>query len=517
MNTKLLLASITICLFCLVGCHNDTADDPGWQSGKLVQMTMRTTGPKTRADYTDTGSEMLFSWRAGDSISVCVSGVAGNEKRKLTADGRGLSSDFTGAVLTWEGARNIYMFYPYSPNGYSVYGGGNSTTATTIFDLPNPQTYTVGGPITNSLMVGSSQAIGGSSSIDAVVNMKQVMSIVQLNIINAPSKVKRVKLKCSEAVFPTIATVNLSDATIANPNAMVNELTMKVTDPTTTINKAISFAMFPADLTTKTISIEVAFEDGEIKTIDKSGLSFARNTHYVMTFDAIDAVAYVQLGGLNWAIGNLVAKGANDASIGTPEDGGLYFQFGSLIGWSGGATGDGTDRPSATLVPPLSQAVTPIGYMGNPPMSSAWTGDPTIDDPTTGKGDPCRYYLGGTWRLPTKADYDALFASSGYPNIGPWKISGSFLAGSINSYAIHTSGLKFPIVGYRAAPNGNFGGTGTIGDYWSATASTAANGYFLTLQNPYINSSYSGTRTTGLVIRCVNQSVSGEDANRQDW
>ena len=49
---------------------------------------------------------------------------------------------------------------------------------------------------------------------------------------------------------------------------------------------------------------------------------------------------YIQIGDLLWATGNLVAHGENDCKVGQPQDGGLYFQWGSLIGWTGGANGD---------------------------------------------------------------------------------------------------------------------------------------------------------------------------------
>ena len=77
------------------------------------------------------------------------------------------------------------------------------------------------------------------------------MSIIKLNINNVPAdaKVARVKLMCDEAVFPTTATVKLSDATITNLGAEVKELTMNVADNATGATKAVSFAMFPTHLT----------------------------------------------------------------------------------------------------------------------------------------------------------------------------------------------------------------------------------------------------------------------------
>ena len=498
MKTKFFVAGTALCLSIVTSCDNDAIENSDLHLGDKMLMTMQTVGPQTRADYTDTGNSMAFSWRNGDKISVAVNGVPGNENSMLTTSVENKNAPFSGSVTPFSGTKNIYAFYPFSQTGYTVLGGDNSSTATASLTLPNPQLYTVNGAISNSFMVGAGTATATGTAISANASLKQVMSVVNLNITNAPGKVVGVKLRCTEALFPTTATVKLSDATISNPGNFVNKLSMVVTDGTTETSKKVFFAMFPVNLTNKTISVEVAFQGGLVKTIDKLGISFVGNKFYVMTFDGSNAVAanYIEPAGsgvgLEWAVGNLVANGANGAKIGKSNDDGLYFQFGSLVGWSGGLTGDGTGRAANNSLI-LSQIVTPSGYTGGPTWNSSWTGSLTTENVATGTGDPCKYYLGGSWRLPTKDEYVALFGS-GWTNGWSWIYS--------PNSAIHTSGLKFPASGYRISTG--YLNTVTAGGYcWSSTPSSSTHSYYMSFNVSNVRPSNVSSQASGFTVRCV--------------
>ena len=488
MKTIFLAAGAALCLLSVTSCSNDGIENPDLQSGPKVLMTMQTTGPSTRADYTDAGTSMAFSWRSGDEMSVVVSGVAGNDNCQLTSNSDGKSVPFSGSVTGFSGTQNIYAFYPYSSHGYTVTGSSTPSTATAALTLPNPQSYTVNGALSNSFMVGVGTATASGTAIDASASLKQVMSIIRLNISNAPAKVIGVKLRLAEALFPTTATVRLSDATISNPGSFANKLSMAVTDGTAGTSKDVSLAMFPVDLTGKTISVEVTFEGGLIKSIDKPGLAFVANKFYVISFDGSNAVAanYIEPDGfgrgLEWAVGNLVADGAG-ARIGSSTDNGLYFQFGSLVGWS--------DTGAPTV------AISPSGYSGPTTWTPNWTGDPTTEDVSTGTGDACTYYLGNGWRLPTNDEYSSLFnhTTSGWAGTIGWSWS--------SASAVHTSGLRFPASGYRLYTDGSLAYTGANGYCWSSSPNNASNGYTLYFGSSNVRPSYNGFRAVGYPVRCV--------------
>ena len=301
MKSKLFRAAIMSCFLIMFGCSNDPTEDLNLQTEEKMQMTMtmETSPPTTRAKYDDTGSQMLFSWNMGDETSVVVNGVPGNENTRLTAKADGKNADFGGTVIPWEGRKTVYSFYPYSQRGYTVFGGDNKETATASLTLPNPQSYVVGGPVKNSFLVGVGTATVNGTSIAASTSMKQVMTIIRLNITNASKRVIGVRIRTAQPLLPTTATVKMSDATISNPGSRVNILAMNVTDLTTSPTKQISFAMFPINLTGVTVRVEVIFADGSSLWLDKPGTYFSRNKSSVMNFDVARILNNIQWNNLN--------------------------------------------------------------------------------------------------------------------------------------------------------------------------------------------------------------------------
>lgn len=205
-------------------------------------------------------------------------------------------------------------------------------------------------------------------------------------------------------------------------------------------------------------------------------------------------------GSIIWATGNLVADGDNKAKIGEPTDGGLYFQFGSLIGWST------TGSPAIAVKPAVFN-----GKEGWAETGKIWQGTTgtvpftevgsNTEDEKAGVGDPCRYYLGDTWRLPTKDECVKLFENHGYPSTGPWKWE--------NSSATATNSklnLMFPAWGYRDGGNkGTLADVGEFGYYWSASPD-GANGYNLGFSTNAVKPNSSSNRADGQPVRCVRES-----------
>lgn len=488
MKLKFVAAGAALCALGMTGCTHET-DEAGAQAGKQVVMTMQsaTDVPQTRADYTEDGTDdtkMNFSWRSGDKMSVVVDGVTGNENCELTATAAGKSAPFSGTVTTWTGTKDIYAFYPFSSTTYAISNG------TTTLTLPTTQLYTIGGAISNSFMVGVGTATATDDAINASVSMKQVMSIIKLNITNAPAKVTGVKLKCAEALFPTTATVTLSDATITNPGNLVNELLMTVTDATTEATKAVSLAMFPtSELKEKYITIEVTFNDGTddiVRAITKKGIEFKRNTHYVMDFSAADNI---EVNGIKVAVGNLVADGPNGAKIGAATDNGLLFQFSSLVGWNA-TSGDPT-----IAVKPVSCTVNSWSIFWN--FSGDLSTNPNLKDEIAGTGDPCRYYLGNPWRLPTPEEFKILFPNADNAYLGRWTWA--------VSSALHSSGLEFPasnslVVGSMGSQNYS------TGYYWAFVQSPGRNSFGLYFNSSHLEPEYLINQASGLPVRCVRAS-----------
>ena len=211
--------------------------------------------------------------------------------------------------------------------------------------------------------------------------------------------------------------------------------------------------------------------------------------HYAKA-DAPAATDYIEVNDVRVAIGNLVANGAHGVKIGKDTDAGLYFQFGSLVGWSGSANADGTGSGKNDDIE-LAAVVTPEGYTTTA-WNLSWTGDPKTDTPLAGTGDPCRYYLGSPWRLPTKEEGKVL--TPDYSNGWSWD-------DALKS-ASHTSGLKLPASGMRYM-GGKLFSVDTDGLYWSSTISDDEEGYIYSFAYDGEKEVGPSLRWVGLPVRCV--------------
>ena len=193
---------------------------------------------------------------------------------------------------------------------------------------------------------------------------------------------------------------------------------------------------------------------------------------------------YIELLGVRWATGNLVAAsktagpgGLGAAKIGKPTDGGLYFQFGSLVGYKGGRSGSGRgeEMPSTTLngkawggasawswandamLWPTEQVNFPTTYPAAPPA----VGDPDA-------GDPCTYYLGAPWRRPTLSEFKQLVALGKSDWTTRHGVEGRYLGKVVDpANPDPTTAVFFPAAGYRQGV-GLFEHIGISANVWTS-------------------------------------------------
>lgn len=245
--------------------------------------------------------------------------------------------------------------------------------------------------------------------------------------------------------------------------------------------------------------------DGTVKGVSQGGTTIITVTTEDGGFTATCTVTVTEKPSITWAEGNLIADGKGGAKIGAATDGGLFFQFGSLIGWSGSANANGTGTGNNGVA--LSAVVIPSGYIGSTDWTNndkIWQGttgvipfaDAGSDNEKAGIGDPCHYYLKDTWRLPTADEYKKIFnkSNNSYPSGWSWDAS--------SSSASHTTGLKFPASGYR---DDDFGYllsyVGEKGYYWSASQDEDY-GFYESFQSSSVNL-VAAKRAHGYVVRCV--------------
>lgn len=278
----------------------------------------------------------------------------------------------------------------------------------------------------------------------------------------------------------------------------------------------------------------------------------------------------IKINNLRWARGNLIASnstagahGLGGCRIGNPADGGLYFQFGSLIGYKGGDQvngGTGAGMPKAPLTTNgtywngveyswVSDAmVWPTGMVGTKTKWELTVGPniATLSDyyfnysvapwdtenknirefnvsiagdsglgslasgryATKGVGDPCSYYLGSSWRLPTAAECKTLFDdvanNTKWANVLHWKWTTQGVAYFVSTSDLSSSPkLFFPASGNRYYLDGSFYYVTWDGRGWSSSVSSAAYGLYLYFDGGVARPYNNYYRSYGFPVRCV--------------
>lgn len=393
-------------------------------------------------------------------------------------------------------------------------GNESSSTRVLVYDTSILVTGVTLNKTTLDLKVGKDETltatIAPANATDKTVTWES--SDATVATVDANGKVTGLKAGTATITVTTASGSFTATCAVTVSNIAVTGVTLPSTS-TVSISKTVTLSatIVPADATNKTVtwtSSNTAVATVNQTTGEVTGVAVgettitATSTEYTSIAGTCKVTVTAQPS-IIWAKGNLVADGANGAKIGAPDDGGLYFQFGSLIGWAGGASGDGTGVPasdspgyefnaSSTVVP--SGKSIPATW-GDP---DRWTGDTGT---VPAEYDPCIHYLGSGWRLPTASEYRTLFnnISDSWANSGGWSWTAS------PASATHTDGKKFPASGYRYYSDGNLNRVGIAGYCWSASLNHD-NGFNLSFSSPQVRPDASNPRTCGYPVRCVKAS-----------
>lgn len=199
---------------------------------------------------------------------------------------------------------------------------------------------------------------------------------------------------------------------------------------------------------------------------------------------------YVEIAGLKWATMNVGANSVTDT--------GLYFQWGDTqgytaaqvgsdsgqkyFGWADYKYGNGTSSPSATGM---------TKYNATDGLTTLEVSD-----------DAAVANWGGSWRMPTTAEFQALGNAVNTAMTASYQ--GSGVAGLVCTDKTDSSKvLFFPAAGY--CRNGNVGNVGKFGYYWSSSlnSSNVQNAYLFRFNDGYVSWNYDINRHCGYPVRPV--------------
>ena len=189
-------------------------------------------------------------------------------------------------------------------------------------------------------------------------------------------------------------------------------------------------------------------------------------------------------GGACWLDRNLGATRVATSKTDADAYGDL-FQWGRLDDGHQNRSSLTTTTLSTSDIPGHNRFITTVGTALNdwriPQNSNLWQG-------VTGTNNPCPT----GWRLPTRGEWEAEIASWNPPN---------------SSNGAFASPLKLTVPGYRDI-NGNIGGAGTFGYYWSSTVPSVdfdnTVSYILHVYDNTVEDHIStSVRASGITVRCI--------------
>jgi hypothetical protein len=254
----------------------------------------------------------------------------------------------------------------------------------------------------------------------------------------------------------------------------------------------MSIATEISRLNTAKADIKTAIQNkGVVVPSDKKIDTYPTYIDQIQTFDPYNGHDYVEIGGLKWATMNVGAESVTDY--------GQYFQWGDTTGYLSGNVG----TSATTYAKPFSWADYKFGNGTSSPDTTGMTKYNATDGKTVLdlSDDAARANWGGSWRMPTTAEYVAL----GNAVNTAWTASyqGSGVAGLVCSDKTDSSKvLFFPAAGYCL--NGSVDGVGSNGGCWSS--SLISNDMRLAYSLYFYSSS---TYWVGNVYRCYGFPVRG--------
>lgn len=184
---------------------------------------------------------------------------------------------------------------------------------------------------------------------------------------------------------------------------------------------------------------------------------------------------YVDLGlpsGLKWATCNVGAS--------NPQDYGLYFAWGETTGFT------------AEQVKAGARKFDKDTYNAGSAASIA-----TDLSPADGN-DAARAYMGGSWRMPTKDEYQELINNCNVTWVTSYM--GKGVAGRLFTSRVNGNSVFFPASGYCSGSSFDY--VGSRGYYWSASWDSSSYAWYLNFNSGSVNV-YNYRRYYGLSVRGV--------------
>lgn len=244
-------------------------------------------------------------------------------------------------------------------------------------------------------------------------------------------------------------------------------------------------------------------------------VNFVRGGNYKITVHFDKAYPYTEIGGVKWAVSNLsFVDGQVTVKDNPSENFNLLFCGGSLLGYdiAGGVNAGPVAKPSE--------------YNASPTISNCPKTTNLVQNPSNGTGDPCSYYLGQSWRLPTRMEVynlgggiklNGVITNAVWRNKGIYGlkyVSGVFVGANAASAQISgnkvTSNCIFiPASGYYLPGSGWFYDVDRRGSFWTSQVVGSDLDYvgagFFDVTRTYSGYCIANSIEYGFGVRCIHK------------
>ncbi len=430
---------------------------PATPSANTIKMTV-TAGPGAKTNITDEGA---ITWTSGDKLYVS-DGTKWLGSLTLDGEGGSASGTFTGTIQDiGEGTTTCHFFYLGHDNGMV------EPTGTTDVSISfASQDGSREGALKYHLGHGSADVMVSGGVATGAVAMRTEIAIAHL------------KLKMDSKPYTGSVTMDVSNKMTVSPAGDFSGSGNGITIAAGTSGDRY-VTLIP---TTGTESVDVSFSGSSAAGSMTFGHGIQANNLYGMAAGIeVTVHEYVDLGlSVKWATCNLGAS--------KPEEYGWYLMWGSVT--------EGGD-------PVCSWANCP-GNGGNSSYNSSeiakWNSSNLANNVLNPKVDAARANWGGSWRMPTEAEFTELIDNTNRTwtnvnGVAGWKCV-STKAGYTDKY------IFLPAAGYRLGTSPY--GAGSYGDYWSSSlnASKPDGGRYLYFFSSYFDVQ-NDDRCRGFTVRPV--------------
>ena len=483
-------------LMSMASCSSsDDAVEEIKEESKLVPMTFTATqeGNAGTRSALSTGNSVI--WQTSDKISVFdgYNDTDHNRSFKLEGDGGEKSGSFTGTASS--SATKFTAVYPYTEG--ATLGEDGSVSGIT---LPAVQTATAGSfdPAAALMMAVSTE--GNKNQLD----FKNAISLVK---VTPQFDCTKIELEVADGSGDILAGKGTLNWNGGNPKINITELTSK----TITLNGSIAkdnsyYIVVPTGTLNRMWKITFTADDGKKYTrycskpltIERNKIinlgNFATDSPFWADEHRGNKVTYEQEVDLGLTITadskqyRVIFANANLTATGlaaSATDYGDYFAWGAKEPWYTSYTGITFNgwKPGHTN-----------GYANGTAPTFNGKYDKIKDFEMS--DDPARQILGGGWQIPTKTIWEELKRKMN-------NLTTKGFNSERKGYEFVNNGqtLFLPAAGYGSGKS--FCGVGSYGEYWSGTAYSSTNAYYLSFDESGFNVQIIYDRYCGYSVRPV--------------